>query len=1044
MPAIIQPPDARGYVAKEEPKELVSRITYLPTSEYNALTSGLIGVIYEDTQSAGRPQKRWDPVALAFVSAGSGSAVTVVNDVVTGGATAALSAEQGVVLSSTTASLVAQLVVAMNNAIAEAKEAALDLRNATFALSTTKVESANGENLEARLVRIEAGLAPASSTDPAVTAPPTLTGTIGVGNDLVLTAGPVTAGSGGASALDFGSANSTRRLTTSSLEALNDTTGWAAGVWIRFGTFTGDAVFLGFGTSGAASSFQLRTFGGTQIGAQARDASGANTDTRVSYPAAGDYLLVAQYSDADGGLRMYLVPKGGTVSAQSDGTTVALATITPGSGWYIGSDGTSWTKFPLGEAFVVNRRLTNAELTTLAAGAPINAVVTPRLYWPLRNGAQATEANQGAATSADATLVGSGYAIGAVFFGANPHLNNLVLRRTDKDGVVSVLVSAIQAGTTITYKQQPADIDATITGTHQPIDSVTKRPGAIATSNTVGPVTGVRPSGGTVTVSPSGSQAAGTDFTANFGTGWTTPSGSNTYRGRWYLDTVPLTADYSSASPAFDSTTQQVGELEFGVIAKSGLGIDSVEVFSNTVTLTGTPTVSATSPAQFAGGHLYLDVECAITPAVWNVTGYTVLGYDIRRDGVVIRSRTLQTVPKFTPRPPPHPDGAVVDGVFDVSEYISYNGGTYWSTPQALTLEDTPGDLTASTLLASKSATSGASTSFTPTGATGGVAPRRATDISPALPGTFALAEDGSITGAFGGTLGNTVYTVTWTDNAGITDTADFTFSVVAAGVAALSALALPTPVIANGGVITRNVVDPRGSGQLVTLRDITNPAYPANRLMRAEDAAPNTGLYPGRDYWMAFAVMIKTGQDIPRVGGTDDEMLVFQTHTPAQGATNPDISLCFRGQDGAMRFRSAYNASPSNLWAYNWNGTDAGGPVPDTAAEVTRYSESLPAAGTWIRIIIHYRPGYTTGQGPRFRAWRALNGAAFSGPLFDSTGLNTYNSLVGPSYPRIGPYKWSDSAWKSASQAFYTSPLYFGEGADLLEAAKLAVAGYV
>lgn len=72
MPAIIQPPDARGYVAKEEPKELVSRITYLPTSEYNALTSGLIGVTYEDTQTAGRPQKRWDPVALAFVSAGSG------------------------------------------------------------------------------------------------------------------------------------------------------------------------------------------------------------------------------------------------------------------------------------------------------------------------------------------------------------------------------------------------------------------------------------------------------------------------------------------------------------------------------------------------------------------------------------------------------------------------------------------------------------------------------------------------------------------------------------------------------------------------------------------------------------------------------------------------------------------------------------------------------------------------------------------------------------------------------------------------------------
>lgn len=1021
MPAIIQPPDERGYVAKEEPKLQPLRISYMPKSEYDALTRGQVGIIYTDAESVGQPQKWWDEKAKVFVVSGTGTQLTQ-QDIIQ-----LIEAQSAAVETE-----IAQLIQV-------AKEEAKNLQNATGVLSTLKVESGNGESVEARFIRLEAALAPASSTDPSIVLRPVLSGTVGVGNDLTLTGSAVSAGSGGASSLNFGSGNTTRRLTTTSVEPLTDSTGWSVGVWWRLSGTPANEVMLGFGTGGAASSFQIRTFSSTEIGAQVRDASGSNVDARIAYPAAGDYLVVAQYSDADGALRVYIIPKGGTVSGPSDSTVVALATVTPAAGWYIGSDGTNWTTRPIGEAFKVNRLLTNGELTSLAAGNPITSVLTPRLYWPLRNGPQATEANQGAATGADATLVGSSYATAPVFFGANPYKHRLVLRKTAADGVVSVLIDVTQAANTIVYKQSALDDGATITGAHTPVDSITNRPGNTLSSNTIGPIIADKPSGGTVTVTPGGSQPGGTAFTANFGTGWSTPSGANTFRGRWELDSVALT-DYSAASPAYTTNGQQTGVLEFVVIAKSGVGADSAPVRSNAVTLTGTPTVSVVTPSVFVGGHLFLETKADISPTTWNVSGYTVLGYDIRRNGVVIRSRTLQTVPEFTPHAPPHTDGAAVDDVFDVSEYILYNGLTYWSAPQALTLEDTPTTLAASTVIANQSVTSGVSTSFTPTASTGGISPRRATGISPALPGTFALAEDGSISGAFGGTQGAIEYTVTWTDNVGDTDTATFNFSVAAAGVTALPALSPQTTATVGGGTIARNQPDPIASSPAFwVLRTITNPAYPGLREMRAEDFfnySSGPRLLPATDNWLSGALSIKVGSDIPRVGGADDSMLIFQTHTEESGDTSPDISLHLIGQSNTMKWRRAYNENPPSQWNYN------GGPVPDTTSYPILHSEAMIAAGVRYRFIIHYRPGFLASHFPRFRVWRSINGGAYT-LLFDDTGLNTYNvSAAKASYARIGPYKWNSSAWKAASHAFYTSPLYFGVGADLYAEAAAAIAG--
>ena len=978
-----------------------------------------------------------------------------------------LSDLQSQAVADATAQLVRQTEMA--NAIAAAKQAAQDLTQATGLLETTKVKNPAGDTLEARLQRLEAGQAPASSSDPAVTADPVLSGTVGAGNDLTLTAGPVVAGSGGASSLDFGSGNTTRRLTTTSLEPLTDSTGWSVGVWWRLSGTPANEVMLGFGTGGAASSFQIRTFSSTEIGAQVRDASGANVDARIAYPAAGDYLVVAQYSDADGALRVYIIPKGGTVSGPSDSTVVALATVTPAAGWYIGSDGTNWTTRPIGEAFKVNRLLTNGELTSLAAGNPITSVLTPRLYWPLRNGPQATEANQGAATGADATLVGSSYATAPVFFGANPHKNNLVLRKTDANGVVSVLAQVVQSGTTLVYKQQGTDVGATITGTHTPIDSVTTRPGNTKTSNTVGPVTGTKPAGGTVTASPSGSQAAGGAFTANFGTGWSTPSGSNTYRGRWYLDGVAITS-YSSASPAYTSNTQQAGgKLKFGSIATSGVGVDSDEVFSNEITLTGTASAAVTTPITLPA-HLYLGVQIAFPAVVWNVSSYTVLGYNIRRNGVTTRS--LQRDRLFTATFAA--DGAVVGNVFDFSEVISYNGEQFFSAPVSITLEDTPATFAAATLQPTVQITSGAAVSFKPTTATGGGGPLEAIGVSPTLPGSLTLATDGTISGSYGGAPGEDVFTVTWRDNStGTTDTADFTLVIVSAGVTPLPSIGYPviadfapygsqsyngssTVSLGSGSpaVVLQLEPDPSGSGVQTWFRRIRRVDWNVGpRNVRNEklgiDHSPSRYMLPGNDYWMAGAFRPRAGEWPVTVGAISDEMmLVWQTHSESSGDTQPDIALYHDQNTGLFSWRRSWSTQVP-LPASGGNGPGHNQTKDD---QVTEHTFSL-APGQWVKFVMRYRPGWLTSHAPRWEVWQSVNGGAWTKVInrVATTDFNTYNSigasgarLFNGTYPRDGFYKWSGTGWNAnyATIAGNYSDLYWAVGTDLLENGKAAVAG--
>lgn len=252
------------------------------------------------------------------------------------------------------------------------------------------------------------------------------------------------------------------------------------------------------------------------------------------------------------------------------------------------------------------------------------------------------------------------------------------------------------------------------------------------------------------------------------------------------------------------------------------------------------------------------------------------------------------------------------------------------------------------------------------------------------------------------------------------------------------SASALPpltngSPIVSSGGA---SITDSTVNGTAVATHRITKSGALIWGGTRAERAWTSQSLKPGADYWWSFAVQMKPGESVPTSTGVDDDMLVMQTHTPAQGATSPDLSLMYRGQDNTIRWGVAYNTKPSNTWQY------VGGSNPDTEGRGEFAKETMPKPGVWTRFVVHYRPGYLTSHKPKFEVWRATAGADFTQTV-STTMLNTYNSLSGPSYPRIGPYKWTDSIWKSDAISFVMTPLYFGEGTDLLEPAKAAVAAF-
>jgi hypothetical protein len=239
------------------------------------------------------------------------------------------------------------------------------------------------------------------------------------------------------------------------------------------------------------------------------------------------------------------------------------------------------------------------------------------------------------------------------------------------------------------------------------------------------------------------------------------------------------------------------------------------------------------------------------------------------------------------------------------------------------------------------------------------------------------------------------------------------------------------------GRTVLQPTTDPKGSGKGVNLHRIYKDGTLLSGGWRSEATFRQevNKLYPANDYWMAFAVMMSSTEPIV-TNSSYDEMLVFQTHaTPPKNDTYPDIALTLKSSTNQMRWKVSWNEYPSNTWV------SQGGTNPDVEGSTVVATETMPAAGTWYRYIVHYRPGYLASQNPVLEIWRAKPGTDYT-KIASYTGLNTYNSLNGPSYPRIGLYKWSTSSWNSSSIAFYETPLFFGQGANLYDSAKASLSG--
>jgi hypothetical protein len=233
------------------------------------------------------------------------------------------------------------------------------------------------------------------------------------------------------------------------------------------------------------------------------------------------------------------------------------------------------------------------------------------------------------------------------------------------------------------------------------------------------------------------------------------------------------------------------------------------------------------------------------------------------------------------------------------------------------------------------------------------------------------------------------------------------------------------------------DVADPNGSGvQVVQTR--VKAAYPdlsGTNAKRAEFAVYGPGdatsvpLTPAHDYWIAFAVMRKSGETFTSAATANDDHLIFQTHTPAGGDAQPDISVNMahtaNGHIDNWRIKVSYQT------AVVVNGSAA----PEASTEI--YAEAAPAAGQWMKVIIHYRPGYTSAHNPLVDVWVSKNHEAYRN-VRTWTGFNTYN-YTQASYPRIGIYKWT--TFYNDPITYYQTKLFCQEGANLYNEAVAALA---
>jgi hypothetical protein len=472
---------------------------------------------------------------------------------------------------------------------------------------------------------------------------------------------------------------------------------------------------------------------------------------------------------------------------------------------------------------------------------------------------------------------------------------------------------------------------------------------------------------------------------------------------------------------------------------------------------TNVSVTNLTAPALAASQSV--GVQQAITQATWSGSIQATRFWHIRSSAYTNGERQpVNTAALYTPE-------SFMSGqdVYVVEEVQDANGVSYFSTSATVTVAQAVTALTTTQLIASKSVVQNSGfTPFIPVSSSGGTGTRTASaSLVPA--GMTFTASTGEFGGVPTGTLSATVITVTWTDSATPTpaqSSQTFTLTITADP---LDAMVYPvqtavsnfsgtydgvTAMTLSGAVHLGPTADPGGSGLTVNIHRVSASYATISGGKRSETLwidLPAYRLDPAIDHWLAFAFWRKAGEAIVTGSAQDDTMLVFQTHTPFQGSTQPDIALFLAGQgSGLMRMRRSYNASAPFLVNGVLNQSTT------ATVTLTGSQEALPATGQWIRCIVHYRPGWTTAQLPRIDMWRKLAADSdYVKKVDNDTGLNTYNNggnNAMSSYPRIGVYAYN-STWSADPIAYYMTPLYYGQGTDMTamyESAKAALAGLI
>jgi hypothetical protein len=240
-------------------------------------------------------------------------------------------------------------------------------------------------------------------------------------------------------------------------------------------------------------------------------------------------------------------------------------------------------------------------------------------------------------------------------------------------------------------------------------------------------------------------------------------------------------------------------------------------------------------------------------------------------------------------------------------------------------------------------------------------------------------------------------------------------------------------------------VLDPGGSGQTVYIHRVLNGDTIISGGVRSEELFEQSysgmrgTIVPGTRCCFGFAVRIKGGE--MEVGASSNDAFLFQqTHTPMQGDTQPPLAFRFASKESSF----TNTLTVAKAWQSNApvaGATDNAAPNGGTAL---LYRGNLPAVDTWTKFIVDGVWSWQASDNPFINIYASFDGGVYSQIVADA-GVNDYNpggSSANYSYLRIGLYKWTTGVWAGTDRiAVYETPIYFGQGAGLIESAKAAMA---